>query len=71
MGRHKMPLSIIDNGILCRAIQSAIIRVIKQIRRPLRGRPILLITCLILQTELNSTQSYPWFSHDVIKNRNS
>ena len=38
-------------------VSSIIILVIKQIGLPLSGRPILLVTCIV-QTELNSTQSF-------------
>ena len=41
----------------CRPIRSVIIPVIKQIGLPLRGRPILLITRMIAQTELDSTHT--------------
>ena len=43
-----LKLWLIGNRTSCRPIQSVIILVIKQIGLPLRGRPILLITSMII-----------------------
>ena len=46
-----------NNRTLCCPIQSLIIFLIKQIRLPLWGRPVLFIAATWLPTELDSTQS--------------
>ena len=47
MSQILLKLWLIGNRTSCRPIRSVIILVIKQIRLPLRGRPILLITRMI------------------------
>ena len=58
---------MIGNRTLCHPIQSVIIKVIKQIGLSLCGHPILLITCMIIQTELDCTQSYMYYNVPLLK----
>ena len=57
MSQILLKLWLIGNRTSCRPIRSVIILVIKQIGLPLCGRPILLITRMIM-AKLDSTQSY-------------